>query len=92
MGEVDLFRKGCWEQLQSVLSGNLQFITQVRSSSSIHLETFDGYTNNLVWKSWASNSGDMTYQRQPGLSLCTVSRRDLEEHQEKFSTVPLSAK
>ena len=76
MGKIDLFRNGSLEQLLSVLSGNLQFRSQVSNGSSIYSQTLHRYTSSSVGQSRVSNKVARPSRDSQASALAQVSRRN----------------
>ena len=70
MREVDLYRKVFWTNPCLCCLEISSLVHRLAgSSSSIYLQTFNGYTSNPVRQNWVSNSSGTTLQKQPGFSL-----------------------
>ena len=76
-----------------MLSGNWQFGSQV---SSICLQTLYRYTSSAVWLSQDNKHKSAVVagpsRDSQASASAPVGRNDQQEHQEKFSAVPLSGK
>ena len=80
--------KGSLEQLPSVLSGNLQFSSQVSNGRSVHLQTLHRYTSSPVQSQDSkheSAAGALPSKASQASALAQVSRKDQEECQLCFS-------